>query len=90
MALRAAFMVGMVAQQIQVIQSAPRTALFLATVPPASAHLVSATIHLSGKRLRSTSTNSLPTCKRHTVPASIMSTSLPTETAAAIAPFKSE
>ena len=41
-------MVGIVAQQIQVIQSAPRTALFLATVPPASAHFVSATMILSG------------------------------------------
>ena len=60
-ALRAAFMVGIVAEQIQVIQSAPRTALFLATVPPASAHFVSATMILSGKRLRKTSTNSLPT-----------------------------
>ena len=68
-------MVGIVAQQMQVIQSAPRTALFLATVPPASAHLVSATMILSGNKLRSTSTNSLPTCKRQTVPASITSTS---------------
>ena len=88
--LPGSFMVGMVAEQIQVIQSAPRTALFLATVPPASAHLVSATMIFSGKRLRSTSTSSLPTCKRQTVPASMTSTSWPTETAALMAPCKSE
>ncbi len=39
----AASIVGIVAQQMTVIQSAPAFATLLATVPPASAHFVSAT-----------------------------------------------
>ena len=74
----AASIVGIVAQQITVIQSAPASATFLATVVPASAHFVSAMITLSGKALRKHLIALSPSFKSKIVPASIMSTSLPT------------
>jgi len=71
-------MVGRVAQQITVIKSAPASVTFLATVPPASAHFVSATIVFLGNMLRIQLMALRPSCRHKMVPISIISTISPT------------
>ena len=80
----------MVAAQMTVIQSAPAFAQFLATVVPASAHFVSATIFLSGNNALKLLIVVSPVCNKRIVPASIISTTSPTFLISAKALGKSE